>query len=122
HPFTPSAQRWQIPLGDKAGINKTGIHFCRLPAGNKSTTLHWHSTDDEWFFILEAGQDAIVDIMEDVGGDGLPESELVRHSIQRGDFLGFPAGPQNAHRFHAGDADLVYLCGGSREKVDITYY
>jgi uncharacterized cupin superfamily protein len=122
HPFTPSAQRFQLPVGDKTGITKTGVHFCRLPAGNTSTTLHWHSSDDEWFFIVEAGSNAVVDVMENVGYDDSPKSGIVQQRIEKGDFLGFPAGPQNAHRFHAGDADLVYLCGGSRERMDTTFY
>lgn len=118
HPFTPSAQRLQQSLGDSTGLTKTGIHICRLPAGKASTTLHWHSSDDEWFFVLEAGDNALVDIMEHVGHAGA----ITQRRIQMGDFLGFAAGPHNAHRFYAGDSDLVYLCGGSREKMDMSVY
>jgi len=116
HPVNPSRGRYQLSLGDEVGLSKVGIHFCRLPAGKTSTVLHWHSHDDEWFYILEAASDAVVKLRQEGG------AETREEQIVKGDFLGFPAGVKTAHALSSGEGELVYLIGGCREPLDICSY
>lgn len=124
HPVVSTNHRYQLSLGDKTGLTKTAVHLCRLPAGATSTTLHWHMHDDEWFYILEAGSDAVLLVWE---GDNtsLKAGEAVvprEEGVKPGDFLGFKAGIPRAHAFRAGAKEMVYLIGGSREELDISRY
>lgn len=118
HPVIPSRHRFQLPVGDQTGITKTGVHFCRLPPNTTSTTLHWHTHEDEWFYIIEAAENAALLVVDAEHEDGGTK----RVNVAKGDFIGFPAGIQLAHGLHSGDGDLVYLMGGSREPLDVSNY
>ena len=131
HPIDSSNHRYQVSLGDSTGLTKVGVHFCRLPAGATSTTLHWHSHEDEWFYILEAGEDARLLVWEpgerertdgkvvmEEGEEIIPREE----AVQAGDFIGFKAGIQRAHALRAGEREMTYLVGGSREELDVSHY
>jgi len=123
HVMVPSNERYQLRIGDQTGLTKTGVHLCRLPPDTTSTTLHWHSHEDEWFYIVEAGENAVLLLRE--GGqtdaeEATAETKEIR--VRKGDFLGFPGGQRNAHALRSGDAELVYLMGGSREPLDVTHY
>ena len=128
HPIVHTNHRYQLSLGDSTGLTKTAVHLGRLPAGATSTTLHWHTYEDEWFYVLEAGPDAVLLIWEGAGEGGMEEgSEGVdvvpgEESVKKGDFLGFRAGVPRAHAFRAGAEEMVYLIGGSREPLDISHY
>nr|VWO97397.1 Mannitol dehydrogenase [Ganoderma boninense] len=56
HPIDAANIRHQVSLGDNTGLTRLGVHYCRLAAGATSTTLHWHSHEDEWFYVLQAGE------------------------------------------------------------------
>ncbi|KAI0699050.1 hypothetical protein C8T65DRAFT_660212 [Cerioporus squamosus] len=126
HPVVNTNHRYQLSLGDKTGLSKTAVHLSRLPAGATSTTLHWHTHEDEWFYVLEASSDAVLLIWEGEGeGAVSKEGEAVvprEEDVKPGDFLGFKAGVPRAHAFRAGTKDMVYLIGGSREDLDISHY
>ena len=79
--------------------------------------MHWHVHDEEWFYILETGEGGATLIIQEEG-----ETKPKEEKIGKGDFLAFPAGKQNAHAFRAGAQELVYLCGGTREAMDICVY
>jgi len=119
HPVISSRHRYQLPVGDKTGITKTGVHFCRLPSGTISTTLHWHSHEDEWFYIIDAAYDAALLVMDAEQGNQTYGDEV---KVVKGDFIGFPAGVKLAHALKSGSGDLVYLMGGSREPLDVSNY
>ncbi|CAL1698646.1 unnamed protein product [Somion occarium] len=116
HPRDPTCSRLQLPVGDKVGLTKTGVHYCRLPPGTTSTALHWHSHEDEWAYIVDAGRDCFL-LTHDEGTNETKEVPLTT-----GDFLAFPAGTKVAHGFRTGKDSLVYLMGGSRESMDICHY
>ncbi|TBU57164.1 hypothetical protein BD310DRAFT_930144 [Dichomitus squalens] len=129
HPVVASNERYQVSLGDSAGLTKLGVHYCRLPPGATSTTLHWHSHEDEWFYILEAGEDARLLIWEPgenerADGKVAMEEEVIprEEGLKAGDFIGFKAGIQRAHALKAGEREMVYLLGGSREPLDVSHY
>ncbi|KAH8092225.1 hypothetical protein BXZ70DRAFT_951827 [Cristinia sonorae] len=120
HPVISSRHRFELPVGDLTGITRTGVHFCRLPPDSISTTIHWHTHEDEWFYIIEASEDAVLLVMDgDTQTQDAPAKEV---KVSKGDFIGCPAGVKLAHALRSGGGELVYLVGGSREPVDITHY
>ncbi len=132
HHVVTTNHRFQVSLGDSTGLTKTGVHFCRLPAGATSTTLHWHGNDDEWMYILDAGEGSVLLIWEPPAVP-LPSSTATATSgranvvpreeaLRSGDFLGFKAGVERAHALRAGAKEMVYLLGGSRVPLDVTHY
>ncbi|RPD53467.1 hypothetical protein L226DRAFT_554071 [Lentinus tigrinus ALCF2SS1-7] len=123
HPIVHTNHRYQLSLGDITGLTKTAVHLGRLPPGATSTTLHWHTHEDEWFYVLEAGPDAVLLVWE--GDSEVKDREVVvprEERVQKGDFFGFKAGVPCAHAFRAGATEMVYLIGGSREPLDISRY
>ncbi|KAI0699046.1 hypothetical protein C8T65DRAFT_517364, partial [Cerioporus squamosus] len=125
HPIANTNNSYQFPLGDRTGLTKTAVHLCRVPAGATSTTLHWHTHEDEWCYVLEADPDAVLLIWEgpmDVQDQDIEKVVPREESVKPGDFLGFKAGIPRAHTFRAGKKDLVYLVGGSREELDVCHY
>ncbi|PIL26861.1 hypothetical protein GSI_11041 [Ganoderma sinense ZZ0214-1] len=129
HPIDGANFRYQVSLGDSTGLTRLGVHYCRLPAGATSTTLHWHSHEDEWFYVLQAGDGARLLVWEpdehsSSGGRGGGEEITPREErVQAGDFVGFKAGVRRAHAFRAGEEEeMVYLVGGSREPLDVSHY
>ncbi|KAH9887382.1 hypothetical protein C8Q73DRAFT_668875 [Cubamyces lactineus] len=130
HPVDSRNHRYACSLGDSTGLTKTGVHFCRLPPGATSTTLHYHTHDDEWYYIIDAGESAALLLWEpDTAangeqGGGEEFHEPREEKIQSGDFFGFKAGESNvrAHALRAGEKEVVYLIGGSREQTDMSVY
>jgi uncharacterized cupin superfamily protein len=117
HGLDPKGTEWyKNRMGDRAGLTRVGIHLNRVRPNKTSTVMHWHGVDDEWFFVLEAGDGAVLSVDEGKG-KGVEE-----HAVRPGDFAAFPAGKPCAHAFKSGSTDLVYLCGGSRERVDECHY
>jgi len=119
NPVDTSRERFQFPIGDNTGLTKTGVHFCRVPPNTTSTVLHWHSHEDEWFFIVEAAPNAAILTLDGKIDDAGTRRET---GIKNGDFIGIPAGRKLAHAFSSGDEELVYLLGGSRESLDVIGY
>lgn len=117
HNIDVSSIRQVVKLGDACGLTKVGVNLVRLPPHTNSSEIHWHSTDEEWIYILEAGKD---------GGKLLTlpegESEVKEEIIRDGDFLAFPAGTRLAHVLRGGEQELVYLCSGTREPLDVCVY
>ncbi len=123
NPVANTNHTYQFPLGDSTGLTKTAVHLCRLPAGQTATTLHWHTHEDEWFYVLEASPDAVILIWDGKEGETDPKTVVPREeSVKPGDFLGFKAGTPRAHTFRAGEKDMLYLIGGSREELDVCHY
>jgi uncharacterized cupin superfamily protein len=117
HPLDDTVRRHQLSLGDPCGLTQLGVHLCRLPPNNISTLVHWHSMEDEWFYIIKASEDARI-LIHEVEQDNVTREK----EIQTGDFLGFPAGTKIGHGFKSGESELIYLMGGSREQLDVVHY
>ena len=96
-------RRWR--LGDAAGLDQFGVNLLRLPAGAWSSQRHWHTTEDEFVWVVEG---EVVLIEED------GETVLVA-----GDCAGFKAGVPNGHRIeNRSDREAVLLEVGSRRPAD----
>ncbi|KAI0360302.1 hypothetical protein OH77DRAFT_1433777 [Trametes cingulata] len=128
HPMDSTNHRYTFSLGDTTGMTKTGVHFCRLPPGATSTTLHYHTNEDEWYYIIDAGEGGTLITWEpansqDAAGEER-KAEPKEEQVKTGDFIGFKAGLENApaHALRAGSTEMVYLVGGSREEADNSVY
>jgi len=96
-------RRWR--LGDAVGLDQFGVNLLRLPAGAWSSQRHWHTTEDEFVWVVEG---EVVLIEED------GETVLVA-----GDCAGFKAGVPNGHRIeNRSDREAVLLEVGSRRPAD----
>lgn len=117
HPLNSDYVRHSFSLGDACGLTKLGVHICRVAPHTVSSVAHWHANEDEWVYILEAGESGAF-VITQAEGDAAPREE----KAQKGDFFGFPAGKRVAHALRAGDHELVYLSSGSREVMDKCTY
>lgn len=120
HPLDPKVFKHRLNLGDKCGLTQAGVHLNVVPPNNISTVPHWHSNEDEWFYIIKAGEDARIVLYEAQEGK---TTEPREEAVKTGDFFGFPAGMKVGHAFKTGpDHELVYIVGGSRKGVDVVHY
>jgi len=117
HPLDPKVFKYKLNLGDKCGLTQAGVHINTVPPNNISTVPHWHSNEDEWFYIIKAGEGARIVLYED-GKANEPREE----EVKTGDFLGFPAATKVGHVFKTGADEIVYLVGGSRKEVEVVHY
>jgi len=117
HPLDNSIRRHHLSLSDPCGLTQLGVHLCHLPPNNTSTVVHWHSREDEWFYIIKASDDARL-LIHEVDQDNMTKEKEIRS----GDFVGFPAGTKIGHAFRSGESELIYLVGGSRKQTDVVHY
>lgn len=95
-------------LGQAAGLTQFGVRLERLPPGSRSSHRHWHSTEDEFVYVL-AGEAVLVE----------DEETLLR----AGDAAGWPAGAPVAHCLHNRSAeDVVLLVVGTRAAQGTVHY
>lgn len=127
HNVDPTAVRQTIPIGDLAGLTKLGVHLVRLPPHSKSVANHWHTQDDEWIYILEAGDKGatLVRVItpespESTGEQG--KNEVKEETIHKGDFIAFPAASGVGHHIATGEEGVAYLVSGTRATVDVCSY
>lgn len=119
HPLDPTVFKYKVNLGDQCGLTQTGVHLNTVPPNNISTVPHWHSNEDEWFYVIKAGEGARL-VLYSEGEDGNIESR--EEEVKTGDFLGFPATTKTGHTFKTGADEMVYLVGGTRQPVDVVHY
>jgi len=101
----PCAARARQRLGDAAGLTDFGVNLLRLPPGAWSSQRHWHSSEDEFVFVLEGEVVLVTD-------DG---EELLRV----GDGAGFKAGVKDGHHLqNRTPRDALILEMGSRKLDD----
>ncbi|KAF7790632.1 hypothetical protein EIP86_001588 [Pleurotus ostreatoroseus] len=117
HPLNSEWIRHTISLGDQCGLTKEGIHFNRADPNTITCASHYHCADDEWYYILDAGEDGATLMTLTEGEDKVKEEK-----VYKGDFLGFPGGKRVAHTLKSGSQELVYLVGGTRQPIDICVY
>jgi uncharacterized cupin superfamily protein len=86
------AERIRQRLGDAGGLADFGINLMHLPPGNWSSQRHWHSHEDEFVYVLRAG-----------------------------DCAAFPKNTGNGHHLiNRSGAMAIYLEIGSRDMADLT--
>jgi uncharacterized cupin superfamily protein len=102
----PRAKR---ALGDAAGLSRIGINHTTLMPGAASSMRHWHSTEDEFVYVLE--------------GEVLLCTVAGERSLRAGQGVGFPAGVADGHRLvNRSAAPAVYLEISNRESADRVEY
>jgi uncharacterized cupin superfamily protein len=102
-PFdAPCATRARQRLGDSAKLSDFGVNLLRLPAGAWSSQRHWHSTEDEFVYVLEGEVVLVTDAGEEI--------------LHAGDCAGFKAGvPDGHHLLNRSSRDAVVLEIGARK-------
>ena len=107
-PFdAPCAERVRQRLGNAGGLADFGVNLMRLPPGNWSSQRHWHSSEDEFVYVLEGELTLIEDDRETM--------------LCAGDCAAFPKDSGNGHHFiNKSDVTAVYLEIGTRSPADVT--
>jgi uncharacterized cupin superfamily protein len=86
-------------LGLAAGSEKLYVNIDYVEPGAKSTKYHTHSTQEEFFLILN--------------GSGILRMNGEEHPVAKGDFVAKPAGKGIAHQFINNGTDVLEIldCG-----------
>jgi len=108
HEVTDSRQKYEV-ASPREG-NQTVVAFYTLPPGKSSYPFHYHSTNEEVFYIIS--------------GNGIVETFDAKHAVAAGDIMVFPAGKNGAHKItnSSETEDLVYLDVDTNNTPDIAYY
>jgi uncharacterized cupin superfamily protein len=109
-PFdVPCRERVRKALGDAAGLDQFGVNLLQLPPGAWSSQRHWHSSEDEFAWVLQGEVVLITDDGEEV--------------LRAGDCAGFKAGDANGHHLqNRSNAPATLLEIGSRRPEDVCIY
>ena len=101
-PFdAPCAGRARRALGDAVGLDQFGVNLQKLAPGAWTSQRHWHTTEDEFTWVVSGEVVLVTD-----------EGETV---MRAGDCAGFKAGVPNGHHIqNRSDAEAVLLEVGSR--------
>lgn len=97
-------------LGAAAGAEMLGCSLYELPPGKRSWPLHYHTANEEAFYVL-SGEG----LLRTGDGDGI--------DLAAGDYAACPVGEDGAHQMvNAGDEPLRYLALSTMAEPDITVY
>ena len=89
--------------------NKMVTSLYEIPPGKSNYPLHYHTANEEIFFILK--------------GKGKLRTSEGEFDIKAGDYLRFPASPHGAHQLiNTSDEPLHYLDVGTTEQPDVVVY
>lgn len=95
-------------LGDVVGLTQFGVRMERVPPGSRTSTRHWHETEDEFVYIL-SGQLVLIE-----------DSESVLHA---GEAAGWRAGQPTAHCLeNRSSDDATLLVIGTRTTQGVVHY
>jgi uncharacterized cupin superfamily protein len=109
-PFdAPCRARERVKLGDAAGLTQFGVNLLRLPPGAWSSQRHWHTSGDEFVYVLSGEVVLVTDGGEEV--------------LRAGDAAGFTAQDPNGHCLqNRSDREALVLEIGTRVPDDTAYY
>ena len=109
-PFdAPCRARARTKLGDAAGLTQFGVNLLRLPPGAWSSQRHWHTSSDEFVYVLSGEVVLVTDAGEEI--------------LRSGDATGFKANEADGHCLqNRGNGDALVLEIGSRVAGDSAYY
>ena len=108
HFLNENAKRINKSLGDLVGITGFGFHIIELEPGSETSQQHSHKYEDECVYILEGKATALVGEQS--------------HSVQAGDFIGFPAGGEAHSIKNTGSVKLKCIVVGQRLDHDVIDY
>lgn len=95
--------------GEYGGRERVGVHIEEVPPGRWNSTFHWHSGEEEHFWILE--------------GRGMMRIGRRRVPIGPDDYVVFPPNGRVAHALlNTGRRPLRYVVIGTREKNEVCVY
>jgi uncharacterized cupin superfamily protein len=96
-------------LGDAVGLTKIGINLTTLSPGKESSMRHYHTSEDEFVFVLE--------------GEVVLRTDEGEQLLTAGTSAGFPAGSTNAHQLVNRSARPArYLEISNRDPNDVPVY
>ena len=99
-------KRW---LGDHFGLETIGVNLVRMAPGCVSSVRHYHSTEDEFVYILSGTATLITDDAELLVGPGM--------------CAGFKAGNGQSHQLaNRSQSEVVFLEVGTRLETDSVVY
>lgn len=104
-----AGERVRQALGDAGGLSDFGVNLLHLPPGAWSSQRHWHSTEDEFVYVLSGEVVLVAD-----------EGEQV---LRPGDCAAFPKTQANGHHLinkSAGTAIVLEI--GTRSAEDVCEY
>jgi len=88
---------------------RVGVNLEEIPPGRWNSTFHWHTQEEEHFWILE--------------GRGLLRVGRRRVPVKAGDYVVFPPDGRAAHALqNTGKRPLRYVVIGTREPGDLCVY
>jgi uncharacterized cupin superfamily protein/glyoxylase-like metal-dependent hydrolase (beta-lactamase superfamily II) len=98
-----------VEIGFRLGAEKLGYRATRLQPGDAFCPTHWHTAEEELFFVW----------------DGTPTIESARGSLQlrRGDFVAFPTREFGAHKLvNHSDAPATIVLVANTNPYDVCFY
>lgn len=96
-------------MGDAGGLTQFGANIERVRPGGRTSNRHWHSSEDEFAYVLE-------------GNLTLHENDG-EHALGPGDAVAWPAGVENAHTLeNRSERDAYVLLVGTRAERDAVTY
>lgn len=104
----PGYEGTEQRIGEHLGAQTTGLRRTVLAPGALSCPPHWHTAEEEIFYVLDGSGEALLD---DATFAVRPGSVLVR-----------PPGTRVAHALRGGPDGLTYLGWGTRVHADLVYY
>ena len=105
----PVAGRVWQRLGDAGGITQFGVNLNRLAPGQWSSQRHWHSSEDEFVYMVSGELVLITDAGE--------------QAMAAGDCAAFPANQPNGHHLINRSGEVAtFLAIGSRDPLDRCVY
>ena len=109
-PFHEIAKdRTRKPLGDAGGLTQFGVNLLTLPPGAGSSQRHWHSSEDEFVYVLSGELTLVTNKGEEI--------------LRAGDCAAFPKNDGDGHQLlNKSQAPAMCLEIGTRSMDDVTLY
>ena len=102
-------ERLKRRLGDACGLTQFGVNLVTLGANGQSALRHWHSSEDEFVYMLSGEVVLVTDAGEQL--------------LRAGMCAGYPGGKADAHHLINRSAHpATYLEIGSRIDTDNVFY
>jgi len=105
---TDSREKYEVRSPNEG--NQTVVAFYELPPGKSTCPFHYHTVNEEVFYIIS--------------GSGILETPDGEYPIKAGDIFVCPAGKSGAHKItnSSEKENLVYLDVDTNKTPDIAYY